>query len=245
MAVGPNRFALGLLNASNQPITDGSVLVEFFKLGKNNQALKQAEAPGVFRTVGASSKGIWVAMTNFDTAGSWYAQITLERPSTAAMSSRLNFEVLERFLAPGYGDIAPHSPSPTEADVNGDMSQICSGSPPCAMHTISIDRALDEGVRPLVVVFATPALCTSALCAPQLENVDQLRTSYGDRVNFVHVEIYQYPFDGTRVAAAVAKWRLPSDPWTFIIEKTGVVRDRFEGPAPLAELDASLAALLN
>jgi len=246
LAVGTNRFALGLLDAGNQPVSDGSVLVEFFKLAKGNQNIKRGEATADFRTVGAASKGIWVARTSFDEAGSWNAQVTLQGvggPPLAA--SRLNLEVLDRSVAPGYGDRAPRSVSVTERDVNGDVSHICSASPPCAMHSISIDRALDGSSKPLAILFATPALCTSALCAPQLDNVEQLRTKYGSQVNFVHVDIYQYPFDGTRVVQAVTEWRLPSDPWTFIVDHTGAVKDRFEGPAPFDELDASLKTVLS
>ena len=247
LAVGRNRFAIGLIDASNQPVTGGSVLVEFFKLGKNNASLKRGKAPAVFRSVGAPNKGIWVADATFEDAGSWNARITLSEGDgdDNARSTEMNFEVVDKFSAPGYGDPAPRSVTPTNQDVGGDTSRICTNSPPCALHTLSLKRALDEGSKPLVVTFATPALCTSALCAPELQAVQELHTQYADKVNFVHVEIYQYPFDATRPTPAVAEWRLPSDPWTFIVDKNGIVHDRFEGPAPSDELEASLSSLLT
>jgi hypothetical protein len=245
LAQGRNRFALGLIDARNQPIAAGSVGVEFFKLLANGSAEKRADAAAVFRSVGGASKGIWVSSAAFPETGPWGAQITLQPGAgEAARQARMNFEVRPRFSAPGYDDAAPRSASPTDRDVSGDTSHICSNTPACALHSMSIAEALEPGQKPLVALFATPALCTSATCAPELEAVQQLHTTYAERANFIHVEIYQYPFDGLRVAKTVDEWHLPSDPWTFIVDKTGIVRDRFEGAAPIEELEPSLQAVL-
>jgi hypothetical protein len=129
--------------------------------------------------------------------------------------------------------------------VGGDVSHICSNSPPCELHQLSVAGALEAGNKPLVVVFATPALCTSQLCAPELEAILQLHGTYADRANFVHVEIYEYPFDGQHEVSAVDEWKLPSEPWAFVIDRGGVVRDRFEGAAPVEELEPALQAVLT
>jgi peroxiredoxin len=113
------------------------------------------------------------------------------------------------------------------------------------LHALSIADALAPAQKPLVVLFATPALCTSATCAPELEAVQQLHSNYTEHANFIHVEIYQAPFDQQRTAKTVDEWHLPSDPWTFIVDKTGIVRDRFEGAAPIEELEPALKAVLG
>jgi peroxiredoxin len=128
--------------------------------------------------------------------------------------------------------------------VAGDTSRICSNTPPCELHAMSIADALAPGQKPLVLLFATPALCTSATCAPELQAVQELHTAYAEAANFIHVEIYQFPFDGQHVAPTVEEWHLPSDPWTFVVDKTGIVRDRFEGAAPMEELEPALKAVL-
>jgi peroxiredoxin len=157
----------------------------------------------------------------------------------------MNFEVMQKFSAPGYGDPAPRSASLTEKDAGGDLSRICSNSPPCNLHTLSVADALQPGQKPLVVLFATPALCTSATCAPELDAVQQLHTTYAERANFIHIELYQHPFEAQKVVKAVDEWRLPSDPWTFIVDRGGIVRDRFEGAAPADELEPALKAVLG
>jgi len=178
LAQGRNRFALGLIDARNQPVVAGNVTVDFFKLLTNGSAEKRANATGVFRSVGGASKGIWVAPAAFPETGGWGAQVTLEAPTDAPRVDRLNFDVRPKFSAPGYDEPAPRSASPTERDVNGDAAHICSNVPPCKLHALTIAEALELGQKPLVVLFATPALCTSATCAPELEAVQQLHTTY-------------------------------------------------------------------
>ena len=50
---------------------------------------------------------------------------------------------------------------------------------------------------------------------------------------------------GQHVVKTVEEWHLPSDPWTFVVDRTGVVRDRFEGAAPIDELEPALKAVLS
>ena len=245
LAQGRNRFAVGLLDSRNQPITVGNVNIEFFKLLANGHGEKRADAAAVFRSVGGASKGIWVAPATFADTGQWGAQVMLDAGDGTPRVARMNFTVIPKFSAPGYDEPAPRSVSPTDKDVNGDTSHICSNTPPCSMHAMSISDPLAAGQKPLVALFATPALCTSATCAPELDAVQQLKTSYAEKANFIHIEIYQYPFDGQHTASTVDEWHLPSDPWTFIVDKTGIVRDRFEGAAPVEELEPSLNTVLS
>ncbi|MDQ6675633.1 MAG: FixH family protein [Chloroflexota bacterium] len=244
LAVGRNRFALGLIDARSQPITSGNVTVEFFKLIGGGKAEKRADTPAVFRSVGGASKGVWVTSATFSETGQWGAQVTLDA-GDGPKQTQMNFEVGPKFSAPGYADPVPRSASLTDRDVNGDTSHICSNTPACALHSMSIAEALEPGQKPLVLLFATPALCTSATCAPELEAVQQLHSVYAESANFVHVEIYQYPFDGQQHVQTVDEWHLPSEPWTFIIDKAGSVGDRFEGSAPMEELEPALKAVLT
>src|SRR6266516_6266779 len=155
LALGRNRFAIGLIDPQNQPITSGQVHLEFFKLD-GQTAEKRSEADAVLRALELQNKGIWVAAANFDTTGPWGAQVTLTPEGAAAKVARLNFQVREKFSAPGYGDAAPRSASLTLADVGGDASKLCTHQPPCGLHDMSIADALQPAAKPLVVAFATP-----------------------------------------------------------------------------------------
>jgi hypothetical protein len=245
VAVGRNRLGLGLIDARNQPIVAGDVLVEYFKVDPQaGTAQKRSEATAIFRSVEIPSRGIWVTTPTFEEPGPWGAQVSVQQAGAAPLSARLTFEVRPAFSAPGYDQPAPRSATPSLALVNGDAARICSASPPCDLHDLSIQAALESAQRPMVVLFATPAICTSATCAPELSAVQALRDRHDERASFVHVEIYTYPFEDLKPAPSVEEWRLPSEPWVFVVDRQGIVRDRFEGAAPLEELEPALLPLL-
>jgi len=247
LALGRNRFVLGLIDAQNRPIAEGRVLVEYFKIDASaGTAQKRDEAEAEFWPIDVHFRGTWVAPATFDEAGAWGAQVTLVRAGGEAVASRLSFNVQPRFSAPGFDQPAPRSDSPTVHDVGGDASRLCSSQPPCDLHDLSIADALAPGAKPLVVLFATPAFCTTATCGPMLNIVRELRAKgYVERANFIHEEIYDYPFAELKRTRTVAEWNLPSEPWVFIVDRSGIVRDRFEGAVPLGKLEASLAAVLG
>lgn len=48
----------------------------------------------------------------------------------------------------------------------------------------------------------------------------------------------------TKRGDAVAEWRLPSEPWVFVVDRDGVIVDRLEGVSDAEELDGSLSQVL-
>ena len=65
--------------------------------------------------------------------------------------------------------------------------------------------------------------------------------------NFVHVEVYDNldasEFGELEVVAAVDEWRLPSEPWVFVVDAGGIVAHRFEGTIGVDELEEALTAV--
>jgi len=140
---------------------------------------------------------------------------------------------------PGRPMIA--TPSPTVADPRG-VEPICTAEPACPLHETSIDAALAEK-RPLALLFATPARCQSRLCGPVLDNLLSQRDAYGDRVRFIHAEIYATR-TGTGLAPAVQAYKLESEPFLFLAGADGVVRDRIDNAFDRTEVAAALARLV-
>ena len=139
--------------------------------------------------------------------------------------------------------------TPTSAD-GEDLRTITSASDPDPdLYKLSIHQALLEE-KPLVVVFATPAFCVSATCGPQVEMVSQVKERYRDQANFIHVEVFKDPHliqgrsPGGGLVAAVEEWGLPTEPWTFVVDRDGRVRAKFEQFTPAEEIEAVLRALL-
>jgi len=126
------------------------------------------------------------------------------------------------------------------------VRDIDSGMPPDDMHDLSIAEAIAQH-RPALVVFATPAFCTSAMCGPEVHAVQALEPIHRDRLVFIHVEIYQdYRADPAKrhVAPTVQEWRLQSEPWVFLIDGQGIIASAFEGPAASDELRAAVDRML-
>jgi glutathione peroxidase-family protein len=77
--------------------------------------------------------------------------------------------------------------------------------------------------------------------------VDVVRTlipTYGQRIAFVHQEIWQ---SGTlqQFAPTVVEWNLRSEPWIFVVDGQGIVRARFEGLTTARELEAAVKQVLG
>ena len=100
--------------------------------------------------------------------------------------------------------------------------------------------------RPLLVVFASPAFCTNAVCGPQVEIASELREVYGNEVDFMRVDLYSNPqeiqgdLSISKLTPLLREWGLSPQEWTFIVDSDGIVTHRFENFAPKPELIEAL-----
>lgn len=133
------------------------------------------------------------------------------------------------------GKKVPSLPTKTLADVHGDLSKVTTyREPDRRMYKYSLDKALTMG-KPIVLEFATPAHCT--ICDDQLQVVKALLQKYWPRVLFLHMDQYENP-------QAYRAFQVMGDPWTFVIDRTGVVRYQLAGRLLYNELDAQIKKVL-
>jgi len=244
LVVGTDRFPVGVSDR-NTPITDAAVHVRVFSTTGGVVTLKgEADAP--YRGAGLGGHGLYVAELHFDVAGLWQAQITTRLADGTRSTADLQFGVRNVSEVPMVGQPAPPSHNPTVADVP-DVSYIDSGQPPDDMHALSIADAIAQH-RPTLVVFATPAFCTSATCGPQVQAVQALEPAYRDRLTFIHVEVYTNirPDPAQRrLAPTMTQWHLQTEPWVFLINRQGNIAAEFEGAAATDELQQAVDQLLT
>jgi hypothetical protein len=136
---------------------------------------------------------------------------------------------------PDVGDRAIRMHTQTAADVAGDLAKLSTRVPP-APALLRHDLADVLGRKPVVLLFATPALCKSRTCAPVVDIAEQVRAENGHGVAFIHQEIYQDNDPGKPVRSQVTRWRLPTEPWAFVIDRDGRIAARFEGVFSVGEL---------
>jgi hypothetical protein len=144
-------------------------------------------------------------------------------------------------FSPGVGDPAPRSETPTLASTRGDLAQLSTATKPDPkLYETSIAQALDAK-EPFVVVFATPKFCQSRACGPVVDVVDEMRKEFDGRgIRFIHVEVYRDNDPAKGVNAWMKQWKLPTEPWVFVVGADGRIRSKLEGSASADELRAAI-----
>ena len=99
--------------------------------------------------------------------------------------------------------------------------------------------------KPFVVVFATPKFCTSRTCGPVVDVVDAVRRRFRHTaVRFIHVEVYKRNNPTLGLNAFMRQWRLPSEPWIFLVGADGRIKAKLAGPVSVGELAAAVRRTL-
>ncbi len=262
LAVGENRFMIGLLSSENEEIVGAAVAFRFFKLDGDQQELREearatpitlektythTHEDGTVETHEAGQSGVYVAAVRFDEPGQWGVEVTATVADVTYDPSAIGFVVLEESASVALGAPAPRSETLTLDDVE-DVAQIDTSNPPIPeMHTLTIAEAVTSG-RPSVIIFATPAFCLSRICGPTKDVVDDLFKQYTGDVNFVHVEPYELDKarsgEGLFPVPATSEWGLTSEPWVFLVDSQGNIAAKFEAVVTLDELKTALEPLL-
>jgi len=240
----PQRIPIGILD-HNTPVSDATVHVRSFVL-KGNTGTYKGESDAPFKGEGLQGAGTYVAHLTFDAVADWGIEVSASRPNGERAVLRLSLpQIAASPTVPGIGQPALASHNLAAKDVP-DLSYIDSGKPPDDMHQLSIADAIAKH-QPALVVFASPALCVSQICGPEIKAVQTLEPAYRDRLAFIHIEPYQLKPVPSRqiINPVVTEWRLQTEPWIFLIDSRGVIRARFEGPTASDEIRAALDQLLH
>lgn len=200
---------------------------------------------------GSEGTGVYGAPdVTFDRPGFWQvsASATIEGRPTKATAA---FEVLERSPIPATGDPAPRTENPVAGTPGVEPASIDSRAagdapiPDPELHATTVAAAVDAK-RPLMVVVSTPTYCQSRFCGPITDSVSALAKRYGNRMAFVHLEVWKN-FDKSEVNQAAAEWiyppgtKDPREPWVFVIGRDGRITHRFDNVATDAELEQATA----
>ena len=260
-AVGPNRFVFSFIDPkTNLPAAspDRTVSVAFIPPGATDPG---TAVPATFVWAIEGSRGDYVANTTFPVAGDWKAVFVTQAPNKPQEAIGVGFDVLDKASTVGVGQPAPSTTNPTAADVDGNLAMISSDAhPDPAFYQTTVADAL-AAHKPFVLVFATPAFCTSAQCGPTLDRVKAAaaaaprtsRSSTSSRTSSPTPTGQQLAYaDGKlqpvldaqgqlQTVDASNQWGLVSEPWIFTVGADGLVKGSFEGVVGGAELSAAIA----
>jgi hypothetical protein len=262
LLVGQNRLAFALMK-DGRLLADAKAVVRVYAI-EGEDARLVAETPARYHRLevieqgklvhihpdgtrhahgdATDVQGIYVAQVTFSRPGAWGLEILGRAGDGPTESARLSVSAAATSRTPMIGTPAPRSRNLVGGDVS-DLKQIDSSEPPDPrLHRTRIADAIAQG-KPQVIVFATPRYCTSRVCGPVVDVVRTLIPVYGDRVAFIHQEIWESGSLQKR-PPTVEEWNLRSEPWIFVVDGRGIVRARFEGLTTRRELEAALRLVL-
>ncbi len=251
-STGKNRFGFGIFQVDNTPIANAEVAL--YAQAANGAGASEGPFTASYQSLATdpkyqaqttkadpdAAKGFYVANIPFDKGGVWN-MVALIRQDGKLTAARLNTSILvDRFKGvPDVGQKPPSIHTPTAADVGGDLAKIDTRQPPDDMHRVDFHDVI--GKQPVVLLFATPALCQSRVCGPVVDVAEQVvhETTSKD-VAFIHQEVYNHNNASDGIRPQLQAFGLRTEPWLFVFDRSGRVSTRIEGAFSLPELEAAV-----
>jgi hypothetical protein len=248
--VGDNRFAFAVFKVDRTQVTDADVAV-YAAHGPTGKAegpytgrVESLATEPAFTAQTTSSdpdaaKAVYVTDIPFDQPGEWRLVALVKQGETysAVRMPSINVRSKTQDPVPEVGQQAPKIHTPT-ADEVGNISDIDTRVPPDDMH--DVDFADVVGQKPAVLLFATPALCTSRVCGPVVDVAEQVKRDRPDDAAFIHQEIYNQNDPNKGLRPQLAAFNLRTEPWLFVVNSDGTISTRIEGAFSVDELNAAL-----
>lgn len=239
-ARGANRITFLLVRADNSivqaPLAD--VYFQPTASGPVRKAVARFVPIGVDASPAEKDDVTEIYVANLELPRTGKQWIVIQ-PRGVAFQGFQIIDVKAKPTAVAIGEKAPASKNPTVATKAA--RKITTARPPdTALLRYSIAESL-QAKAPFVVAFATPAFCQSRTCGPTVDVVEAARKRFESKgIRFIHVEIYEDNLPGNGVNRWVREWKLPTEPWVYVVDRDGVVRDRFEGAISVSELERSI-----
>ena len=248
---GANRLAFGLLDQTRAFVYGPTGL--YIARSPGGRAMGPYPAPAdplvvepAFRSRGAADAGgeiaaIYDAQVDLPGAGRWYV-LAVSRSQGKLFGAAGQIEVTRRDPIPAAGEQAPRTHTETLASAGGDIEAIDTRVPPSDLHDTDLRDALGE--KPVALLFATPRLCQTRVCGPVVDIAAQMKKTYGDRMVFIHQEVYVDNEVAKGLRAPLKTFGLRTEPWLFTIDRQGRVAARLEGSFGNEAFRAAIEAAL-
>ena len=240
-ARGPVRFSFLVLDREGRPVDRPRARVwiarsrESAPFLKTSARLEPVGVPGGYEDdLGVTH--LYVTDVRIPRQGKFWV---LAEPLGGRIQGLGNLVVKDEPAAPAVGSKAFPSRTPTLGDAP--IDELTTRVPPDReLLRHSVAESL-EARKPFVVTFATPKFCSSRTCGPVVDVVDRVRRDFrGTDIRFIHVEIYERNEPALGVNEWVEEWRLPSEPFTFLVGRDGRIAATFEGSLSVRELHAAV-----
>ena len=245
---GRNRLGFGVFAVDREQITDAEVAI-YAAPGPDGEAqgpfparVESLETEPAFTAENTANdpdaaKAVYVSEMPLDVPGEWRMIALVERDGEYVAAQMPSAVVVRNDPVPDPGDRAPVVHTPTADDV-ANIQDIDTRIPPGTMHEDDLASVL--GKEPVILLFATPALCQSRVCGPVVDIAEQVKRDRPDDAAYIHMEIYNDNLANKGLRPQVEAYNLPTEPWLFAIDCDGKVDSRIEGAFSAAELNQAI-----
>jgi hypothetical protein len=186
---------------------------------------------------------VYASEVEFDRPGTWYVvSVTRNGSGQVAAGSSIDVISSRNDRIPEVGDRVPKVETDTVASAKGDLGAIDTRVPPSDMHERSLTDVL--GRKPVALLFSTPQLCQSRVCGPVTDVALQMKAQYGDRMEFIHQEVYEGNDPSRGYREPLRRFNLRTEPWLFVIGRDGRITARLEGSFGLDAFEKAVRTAL-
>jgi hypothetical protein len=246
---GENRLGFGVFTVDREPVSDAELAIYAARpnkpaVGPFPASVESLDVGAAFRSRSTSTdpdaaKSVYAANVDLEGKGEWRLLALVKQPDGGFAYTPVPSAVVGRFpKVPASGDPATVVDTLTAADVGGDLAKIDTRQPPSTMHDDNFADVV--GKEPVVLLFATPALCSSRVCGPVVDIAEQVKSERGDEAAFIMQEIYRDNMVDKGLREQVKAYNLPSEPWLFVVDSEGKISTAIEGAFSEGELNAAL-----
>jgi hypothetical protein len=261
VGTGSDRYGFGLFDRARKQIAQTPVALYVERSGSSKVtgpflardlplSVKPAFQSETVAKDPSAAKSLYVTNLQVKKAGDYAVLGVAKLDGRLVATDPIYLKVGASSPVPNVGDQAPVIDTPTAKSVGGDVSKIDTRTPPDSMHDVNFRDVV--GKKPIILLFATPALCQSRVCGPVVDIAEELKAeTKPDDAAFIHMEIYNNNtiapgcLEGTRPVSEcqrpqVIAYHLPTEPWAFAIDKQGKIVARLEGAFSKDELASAL-----
>jgi hypothetical protein len=251
---GANRVAFGVFTVGGEQVDDADIAL-YFAEGANGPArgpfparVESLQTPPPFRAKTttedpSAATSVYVVPRLEVKRPGELAMIAVVRRGEKLEAARVGSFVVGKFAdVPDVGDPAPRIHTPT-ADEVSDISQIETRIPPDSMHDTDFADAL--GKEPIMLIFATPQFCQTRVCGPTVDIAEEVKSRIGDDAAFIHMEVFNDNDPSKGVRPQLRAFNLETEPWAFVVDRSGKISARFEGAFGADELTRAMEAATN
>jgi hypothetical protein len=233
---GRQRVAFGMIGPDNHFLYGKSALYVARSPGARAQGPYPAPADPMSvapafqsRTAAQSSgdiKAVYETQVPFAKPGR-YAVLAVTKTASGLTGAGTQITVRASSPIPNVGDRPPAIHTDTVASAGGNLSKIDTRDPHDDMHSVDFHDVV--GRKPVALLFATPLLCQSRVCGPVTDIAMQLESEFGNRMSFIHEEVYVDNNVQNGLRPQLLAFHLRSEPWLFTFNRHGRVAARLEG----------------